>query len=161
MAEVPTPEEIKDARKWFAMTQTAFGKALGVSLRTVQGWERGETPAPAMLSLALAAMYDGRHDAGPPEPKEPKPSQLVARTPAETAAFLAMIERQGVEAKARGERILAAYKADEERWAAEVQPNVVFDPETARVSAPVPGASLAVRIAVRTARSKLRTDDHG
>lgn len=37
------PDEIRDVRERMGLSQTAFGKKLGVSLRTVQNYEKGET----------------------------------------------------------------------------------------------------------------------
>lgn len=54
---VMTGDEIREARERAGLTQAQLGKAVGVSLRTIGNWERGETPvAPRMQSRLLQAL---------------------------------------------------------------------------------------------------------
>jgi len=49
-----TPQMVKDFRKKLGLSQKAFAELLGVSLRTVQRWERGESK-PSKLALSRLA----------------------------------------------------------------------------------------------------------
>ena len=51
-----TPKEIKDLRRKLGLSQKAFAKQLGVSLRTVQRWERGESKPSKMALFHLALL---------------------------------------------------------------------------------------------------------
>lgn len=51
-------EEIRFIRKYFEMTTTDFGKALGVSHVAVLKWERGQLPSPAMDLYIRMYMMD-------------------------------------------------------------------------------------------------------
>lgn len=39
-----TGDEIRDARERLGLTQSELGQMVGVSMRTIGNWERGETP---------------------------------------------------------------------------------------------------------------------
>lgn len=52
----PTPEQIKAFRSRLGMTQAEVANALGVSSRTVQKWELGETAISKMAWLALQTL---------------------------------------------------------------------------------------------------------
>ena len=51
-----TGRDIADLRAFVGLTQTEFAKALGISVRTLQGWEQGrrrpEGPGLALLRIA-------------------------------------------------------------------------------------------------------------
>jgi transcriptional regulator with XRE-family HTH domain len=55
---MPTPAELKQARKTLGLTQAALAERLGVSANTVARWERGnlEPGYPEMLRLAIASL---------------------------------------------------------------------------------------------------------
>lgn len=55
-----TPEEIRELRQRYGESQQDFAARLGVSLRTVAGWEAGTTkPSP----LALRALAEAKRKA--------------------------------------------------------------------------------------------------
>lgn len=46
-------DTLKEARTSAKLSQPALAEALGVHFRTVQNWEKGATPIPTSVSLAL------------------------------------------------------------------------------------------------------------
>jgi len=48
-----TPEEIAELRKSIGISQRKFGNIIGVSARTVGGWEHGVTPSSACLKILI------------------------------------------------------------------------------------------------------------
>jgi len=52
-----TPQTVKDFRKKLGLSQKAFAELLGVSLRTVQRWERGESKPSKMALSRLAQLF--------------------------------------------------------------------------------------------------------
>jgi len=54
--EISSPERIKSLRQRLGLSQKAFAKQLGVSLRTVQRWERGESKPSKMALFHLALL---------------------------------------------------------------------------------------------------------
>lgn len=50
--EVKKTELVKIRKRYFQMTQSEFGKTLGVSKRTIVGYEQGR-PMPRYITLAL------------------------------------------------------------------------------------------------------------
>ena len=54
--ELRSGEDIRDLRAFVGLTQTEFARALGISVRTLQGWEQGrrrpEGPSLALLRIA-------------------------------------------------------------------------------------------------------------
>lgn len=63
-----TGDEIREARERAGLTQAQLGKSVGVSLRTIGNWERGETPvAPRMQSRLLRALH-AEHPSGRRDP---------------------------------------------------------------------------------------------
>lgn len=66
---VLTGDEIRRARERAGMTQEELGAVIGVSLRTIGNWERGQTVPrnrAAALRAALAAHLDDAHGRGNP-----------------------------------------------------------------------------------------------
>lgn len=55
-AALVSPDDLRAFRRDQGWTQVVFADRLGVSKRTVQAWERGTRPAPAMLTLALVGL---------------------------------------------------------------------------------------------------------
>lgn len=54
-----TPEEFKAWRKRLELTQTQAAEALGLSLRAIQYYERGEREITRTVALACAAVEAG------------------------------------------------------------------------------------------------------
>lgn len=50
-------DTLKEARASAKLSQPALAKALGVHFRTVQNWEKGATPIPTSVSLALDTLF--------------------------------------------------------------------------------------------------------
>jgi DNA-binding transcriptional regulator YiaG len=48
-----SPDDLKQARGKWALSQTKMAKVLGVHLRTYQGWEWGQFPMPLVAVYAL------------------------------------------------------------------------------------------------------------
>lgn len=76
----PTADEIKAARAALGLTQARFAGALGVSKRTLEGWEAGAS-APALLTFVLAYLREHPEAIGgapaPAAVPEPKPAAAV------------------------------------------------------------------------------------
>lgn len=51
-----SPQELRSWRARMGMTQAALAAALGLGLRTVTGWERGEAAVPRLAQLAIEAI---------------------------------------------------------------------------------------------------------
>lgn len=49
-----TPDQLRDARKAAGYTQAELAKLVGVSMRTVENWERGDTPITELAKLRSA-----------------------------------------------------------------------------------------------------------
>lgn len=49
-----TPDQLRDARKAAGYTQAELAKLVGVSMRTVGNWERGDTPITELAKLRSA-----------------------------------------------------------------------------------------------------------
>ena len=50
-------DTLKEARISAKLSQPALAEALGVHFRTVQNWEKGATPIPVSVSLALDKLF--------------------------------------------------------------------------------------------------------
>lgn len=50
-------DTLKKARASAKLSQPALAEALGVHFRTVQNWEKGATPIPTSVSLALDKLF--------------------------------------------------------------------------------------------------------
>ena len=50
-------DTLKEARTSAKLSQPALAEALGVHFRTVQNWEKGATPIPTSVSLALDKLF--------------------------------------------------------------------------------------------------------
>lgn len=54
--EIDSGQDVADLRAFVGLTQVQFARALGISVRTLQGWEQGrrrpEGPALALLRIA-------------------------------------------------------------------------------------------------------------
>ena len=50
-------DTLKETRLKAGLSQTALAEALGVHFRTVQNWEKGATPIPTSVSLALDKLF--------------------------------------------------------------------------------------------------------
>ena len=50
-------ESLKQARTSAKLSQPALAEALGVHFRTVQNWEKGATPIPVTVSIALDKLF--------------------------------------------------------------------------------------------------------
>lgn len=50
-------DTLKETRLKAGLSQTALAEALGVHFRTVQNWEKGATPIPTSVSLALDNLF--------------------------------------------------------------------------------------------------------
>jgi len=48
-----TPLELRERREFLGYTQQAFAERLGLSRRTIQAYELGETSIPKVLEMAL------------------------------------------------------------------------------------------------------------
>lgn len=48
---------LRATRLKVGLSQTALAEALGVHFRTVQNWEKGATPIPTSVSLALDKLF--------------------------------------------------------------------------------------------------------
>lgn len=53
-----TPEQVRLFRKAMGVSQADLGTLLGSSTRAVEDWEAGRRRPPAMLSLAMAAIWE-------------------------------------------------------------------------------------------------------
>ena len=52
-----TKKEFRTLRGLIGLSQTKLAKELGVTLRTVARWERGEFPIPRVAELALRNLF--------------------------------------------------------------------------------------------------------
>lgn len=50
-------ETLRETRLKVGLSQTALAEALGVHFRTVQNWEKGATPIPTSVPLALDKLF--------------------------------------------------------------------------------------------------------
>lgn len=48
-----TPSELRERRSFLGYTQLSFAEKLGLSRRTIQAYELGETSIPRVLEMAL------------------------------------------------------------------------------------------------------------
>lgn len=55
-------DTLKEARTSAKLSQPALAEALGVHFRTVQNWEKGATPIPTSVSLALDKLFGESQD---------------------------------------------------------------------------------------------------
>lgn len=60
-------ETLRQARTTAKLSQHALAEALGVHFRTVQNWEKGLTPIPLSVSLALDNLFNTTKDFVPIE----------------------------------------------------------------------------------------------
>ena len=51
--ETGCTSEIKNLRQKLNMSQSQFGKAFGIPIRTIQGWEQGKSVAPSYIVSAI------------------------------------------------------------------------------------------------------------
>ena len=54
--EISSPERIKSLRQSLGLSQKAFAERLGISLRTLQRWERGESKPSKMAIFRLVQL---------------------------------------------------------------------------------------------------------
>lgn len=57
-------EEIKQFRVKYSLTQDALSRHLNVDRQSIHNWEKGRTPPPAMLKLALMALDEKLKEGG-------------------------------------------------------------------------------------------------
>lgn len=55
-------EALRAARTAAKISQPTLAKALGVHFRTVQNWEKGATPIPISVSLALDKLFNEKQE---------------------------------------------------------------------------------------------------
>jgi transcriptional regulator with XRE-family HTH domain len=55
-------DTLKEVRTSAKLSQPALAEALGVHFRTVQNWEKGATPIPTSVSLALDKLFGESQD---------------------------------------------------------------------------------------------------
>ena len=60
-------DTLKEARTSAKLSQPALAVALGVHFRTVQNWEKGATPIPISVSLALDKLFGETQEYVPKE----------------------------------------------------------------------------------------------
>lgn len=60
-------DTLKEARTSAKLSQPALAEALGVHFRTVQNWEKGATPIPISVSLALDKLFGETQEYVPKE----------------------------------------------------------------------------------------------
>lgn len=51
-----TPQEFKTRREFLGYTQQTFAERLGLSRRSIQAYEMGETPISRVIEMALEAI---------------------------------------------------------------------------------------------------------
>lgn len=51
-----TPQELRERREFLGYTQQAFAERLGLSRRSIQAYEMGETPISRVIEMALEAI---------------------------------------------------------------------------------------------------------
>ena len=51
-----TPQEFKASREFLGYTQQTFAERLGLSRRSIQAYEMGETPISRVIEMALEAI---------------------------------------------------------------------------------------------------------
>jgi len=51
-----SPEELRSVRKALGWSQSRLAEALGMSLRSIQGYESGEQAIPRVVALAISAV---------------------------------------------------------------------------------------------------------
>lgn len=73
-------DTLKEARTSAKLSQPALAEALGVHFRTVQNWEKGATPIPASVSLALDKLFGEAQDVVPREEYDKVVSALNSAT---------------------------------------------------------------------------------
>ncbi len=79
-------ETLKKFRTSSKLSQPALAEALGVHFRTVQNWEKGVTPIPISVSLALDKLFGDTHDFVSREEYNKVVSALNSTTEALTSA---------------------------------------------------------------------------
>lgn len=52
-----TKREFKQLRQLIGVSQTKLAKEMGVTIRTITRWERGEFPIPRIADLALRNLF--------------------------------------------------------------------------------------------------------
>jgi len=60
-----TPAELRRIRRGMDLSQTAFAKLVGCSMRAVSSWERGIRPIPPWLPIMIGLIKD--KDAAAPD----------------------------------------------------------------------------------------------
>ena len=79
-------DTLKEARTSAKLSQPALAEALGVHFRTVQNWEKGATPIPISVSLALDKLFGESQEFVSREEYEKVVSALNSTTEALTSA---------------------------------------------------------------------------
>lgn len=51
-----TPDAMRQARERLRLTQTGLAQKLGLHLRTIAGYERGQNPIPRHIELAIETL---------------------------------------------------------------------------------------------------------
>jgi DNA-binding transcriptional regulator YiaG len=54
-----TPEEVREYRARYGLSQPELARLLGLAERTVRAWERGEWPVPQVAVLAMRELARG------------------------------------------------------------------------------------------------------
>lgn len=62
-----TKDNLKEERTKAKLSQTALADELGVHFRTVQNWEKGTTPIPALVFPTLDKLFGKAQDVVPRE----------------------------------------------------------------------------------------------
>lgn len=79
-------DTLKEARTSAKLSQPALAETLGVHFRTVQNWEKGATPIPISVSLALDKLFGESQEFVSREEYEKVVSALNSTTEALTSA---------------------------------------------------------------------------
>lgn len=73
-----TGEQIRAARERAGLTQEELGRRLGVSMRTVGNWERGQTVPRNRMAALEAALRDHLDDTDAPPLRSASDAELLA-----------------------------------------------------------------------------------
>ncbi len=75
-----TKDNLKEERTKAKLSQTALADELGVHFRTVQNWEKGTTPIPALVFPTLDKLFGKAQDVVPREEYDKVISALNSAT---------------------------------------------------------------------------------
>jgi DNA-binding transcriptional regulator YiaG len=54
-----TPDEVREFRARYGLSQPELARLLGLADRTIRAWERGEWPVPQVAALAMRELARG------------------------------------------------------------------------------------------------------